>query len=62
MGLALSRLANMITEKYLQAVQALNRAKTLDAEHPQLHVRLVHLRTTGMPLFGTDRYLTYDIV
>ncbi|TRM60398.1 NMDA receptor-regulated protein 1-domain-containing protein [Schizophyllum amplum] len=30
--------------KYLQAAQALQRAKTLDAEHPDLHVRLVDLR------------------
>lgn len=42
----------MISEKYLQAVQALNRAKALDAEYPQLHVRLVHFRTTGMFLNG----------
>ncbi|KAI0766255.1 NMDA receptor-regulated protein 1-domain-containing protein [Irpex lacteus] len=32
--------------KYLQAAQALSRAKSLDAEHPEVHVRLVHLRKT----------------
>ena len=62
MDTALSRFADMLSEKYLQAVQALNRAKSLDAEHPQLHVRLVHLRTTGMSLFRMDRDLTHNIV
>ena len=35
------------TEKYLQAVQALAHVKALDAEHPELHIRLVHFRKTG---------------
>ena len=35
-----------ITEKFLQAVRALNRIKTIDPENPELHVRLVHLRHT----------------
>jgi peptide alpha-N-acetyltransferase len=30
--------------KYLQAIRALNRAKDLGADHPELHVRLVHFR------------------
>ena len=30
--------------KNLQAIRALNRAKVLGAEHPELHVRLVHFR------------------
>jgi len=30
--------------KYLQAIRALNRATVLDADHPELHVRLVHFR------------------
>ena len=33
--------------KYLQAAQALSRAKSLDADHPELHVRLIHFRKTG---------------
>ncbi|KAI9511423.1 NMDA receptor-regulated protein 1-domain-containing protein [Russula earlei] len=30
--------------KYLQAIRALTRAKVLDANHPDLHVRLLHFR------------------
>jgi len=30
--------------KYLQAVRALNHAKGLDSGHPELHVRILHLR------------------
>jgi len=30
--------------KYLQAVRALNHAKVLDADHPELHVRCLHLQ------------------
>jgi len=30
--------------KYLQAIRALNRATVLDADHPELHARLVHFR------------------
>ncbi|KAI0264685.1 NMDA receptor-regulated protein 1-domain-containing protein [Gloeopeniophorella convolvens] len=30
--------------KYLQAVRALNNAKALDPEHPELHVRYLHFR------------------
>ncbi|KAI0727501.1 NMDA receptor-regulated protein 1-domain-containing protein [Fomitopsis betulina] len=33
-------------KKYLQAVKALNSAYALDVEHPELHVRLAHLRYT----------------
>ncbi|KAG5654558.1 hypothetical protein H0H81_000083 [Sphagnurus paluster] len=33
-------------KKLLQAVKALNRARALQAEHPELHVRLVHFRQT----------------
>ncbi|KAL0958131.1 hypothetical protein HGRIS_000299 [Hohenbuehelia grisea] len=38
-------------KKYLQAVQALNRAKALDEHHPELHVRLVDLkqRVSNLP-------------
>ena len=36
----------MRVEKYLQAVQALNRARGLSEEHPELHVRLVHFKKT----------------
>ncbi|KAI0084740.1 NMDA receptor-regulated protein 1-domain-containing protein [Irpex rosettiformis] len=32
--------------KYLQAAQALSRAKSIDAGYPELHVRLVHFRKT----------------
>ena len=32
------------TGKYVQAVRALNHAKALDADHPELHVRLIHFR------------------
>ncbi|KAF8067854.1 NMDA receptor-regulated protein 1-domain-containing protein [Lyophyllum atratum] len=31
-------------KKLLQAVKALNRARALDPEHPELHIRLVHFR------------------
>lgn len=34
--------------KLLQAVKALNRAHTLDADHPELHIRLVALQKTGI--------------
>lgn len=34
-------------EKLLQAVRALKRAKSLDPEHPELHIRLVHCRLFG---------------
>ena len=37
----------VIIEKYLQAVQALNEARSLDAEHPELHIRTVEFRKTG---------------
>ncbi|KAJ3482804.1 hypothetical protein NLI96_g6742 [Meripilus lineatus] len=33
-------------EKYLQALRALTHAKDLDAEHPDLHVRLIRFRKT----------------
>ncbi|KAG2124195.1 NMDA receptor-regulated protein 1-domain-containing protein [Suillus clintonianus] len=33
-------------KKYLQAVRMLVRAHSLDAEHPDLHFRIVHLRNT----------------
>ena len=39
--------ANVDIEKYLQAVQALNRARAIDENHPELHVRLVHFKKTG---------------
>ena len=42
-----------MAEKYLQAVQALNRASALDEGHPELHLRLVHFkktRTCALPL------------
>ena len=35
-----------LPEKYLQAVKAHNSVRALDAEHPELHVRLAHLRHT----------------
>ena len=38
----------LLSEKLLQAVLALNRAKSLDPEHPELHIRLVHCRLSGM--------------
>jgi len=37
-------------EKLLQAVRALNSAKSLDAEHPELHIRLIHCRRTAASL------------
>ena len=33
-------------EKYLQAVKALHSAHALDAEDPELHIRLAHFRHT----------------
>jgi hypothetical protein len=41
----------MITEKYLQAVHALNQARRLSSEHPELHIRSVDLQKTGGSLF-----------
>lgn len=38
----------IISEKYLQAAQALSKARLLDAEHPELHVRAVEFRRTGI--------------
>ena len=40
-------MSNLATEKYLQAVKMLIRARSLDPEHPDLHVRIAHLRNTG---------------
>jgi hypothetical protein len=37
----------MITEKYLQAVQALDHARRLSPEHPELHIRTIDLRQRG---------------
>lgn len=37
--------------KRLQAVQALFRARALDAENPDLHVRIVHARQLGSSFF-----------
>ncbi|GBE89082.1 N-terminal acetyltransferase A complex subunit nat1 [Sparassis crispa] len=31
-------------KKYLQAVKALNNARSLDSDHPELHIRLAHFR------------------
>lgn len=36
--------ADRRTEKYLQAVKALNSAHALDADHPELHVRKAHFK------------------
>ncbi|KAH9835381.1 NMDA receptor-regulated protein 1a [Rhodofomes roseus] len=33
-------------KKYLQAVKALNSARALDADHPELHLRVAHFRHT----------------
>ncbi|GJE86494.1 NMDA receptor-regulated protein 1 [Phanerochaete sordida] len=33
-------------KKYLQAVQALNRASALDESHPEIHLRLIHFKKT----------------
>ncbi|OBZ77517.1 N-alpha-acetyltransferase 16, NatA auxiliary subunit [Grifola frondosa] len=33
-------------KKYLQAVKALNHARSLDPANPELHIRIVHLRNT----------------
>lgn len=43
-------LIRTLAEKYLQAVQALSRAKALDVDNPDLHVRIVHLRHTSTQL------------
>lgn len=42
------------TEKYLQAVQALAHAKSLDPHNPELHVRLVHFRKLSKTLVFPD--------
>lgn len=39
--------SNLVIEKYLQAVKMLIRARSLVPEHPELHVRIAHLRNTG---------------
>lgn len=33
--------------KHLQAVQALARARALNPEHPELHVRIIHAKLSG---------------
>lgn len=43
-----------VTEKYLQAVQALSKAKGLDGAHPELHVRVLHFRKTGKWCISPD--------
>jgi len=40
-------------KKYLQAVQALARARAVDPAHPELHVRIVDLRKTVSSLSGS---------
>ena len=37
----------MISEKYLQAIKSLLKARSLDPENPELHVRTVDLRQRG---------------
>ena len=45
-------------EKYLQAVQALNRAHTIDADSPELHIRIIDFkRRCATGLF--DYYVLY---
>jgi len=39
-------------KKYLQAVQALNHARSLNPEHPELHLRIVDIRKTVLSLSG----------
>lgn len=34
-------------EKYLQAAQALIKARECNAEYPELHIRIVHIHKTG---------------
>lgn len=45
---ALTDFIVILAEKYLQAVQALNHAKALKPEDPELHIRIVEIRKTGM--------------
>ena len=33
--------------KFLQAIQALQTAQSLDSHHPELHFRIVHFKQTG---------------
>lgn len=33
--------------KFLQAIQALQTAQSLDSDHPELHFRIVHFKQTG---------------
>lgn len=44
--------------KYLQASKALKHAKSLDADHPGLHVRLVDFRKRGMSTKDCSRVFT----
>ncbi len=37
-----------ILEKYLQAIQALNQAHSLDADSPELHIRVVDFKRRCM--------------
>lgn len=50
----------LAAEKYLQAVQALNRARALDETHPELHVRLIHFRKTSKSLLWMIRRQEYQ--
>jgi len=43
-----------LLEKLLQAAQALHRAKAIDPDHPELHVRIVDLKHTGQSDFFLD--------
>jgi hypothetical protein len=51
-------ISNLATEKYLQAVKMLTRARSLDPDHPDLHVRIAHLRNTGKN--GPNSMLSFD--
>lgn len=39
--------ANAVTEKYLQALQALSSAKQLDPSNPSLHYRIIDIQMVG---------------
>lgn len=50
-----------LAEKLLQAVAALNRASSLNPDHPELHIRLIDLKQTGEPSLRQQPWKFVDI-
>ena len=65
LSLNIHRLSTMFNHdlagKLLQAVAALNRASSLNREHPELHIRLIDLKQTGKLHFQSRSLHTIDI-